>query len=125
MIVRRLTEATTVEWGSGLSRRLLLDSDGMGFSIADTTVRPGTTSKMEYRNHLEAVYCIEGSGELVGTDGQSHRIEPGVMYALNKNDAHTLVADGETGLRVVCVFNPPLKGDERHAFDSDAEYSAY
>lgn len=124
MIIRNLSDATTVEWGSGLSRRLLLESDGMGFTVTDSTVRPETSSKMEYRNHLEAVYCIEGRGEIIDSGGQSHSIEPGTMYALDKHDAHTLVADPVHGLRVVCVFNPPLQGTERHDLDS-AGFSRY
>jgi len=124
MIIRNLSSVKSVEWGSGLSRRILLESDGMGFSIADTTVRPGTISRMEYKNHLEAVYCIEGRGELIDVNGQSHLIEPGVMYALDKNDAHTLVADVELGMRVICVFNPPLEGAERHDLDA-AGHSHY
>ena len=124
MIIRNLSSVKSVEWGSGLSRRFLLESDGMGFSIADTTVRPGTISRMEYKNHLEAVYCIEGRGELIDVNGQSHLIEPGVMYALDKNDAHTLVADVELGMRVICVFNPPLEGAERHDLDA-AGHSHY
>ena len=124
MIIRRLSDAASVEWGSGLSRRLLLESDGMGFTVTDSTVRPGTSSKMEYKNHLEAVYCIEGRGQVINSDGESHSVEPGMMYALDKNDAHTLVADASLGLRVICVFNPPLKGTERHNLDS-AGFSHY
>ncbi|MDQ1487223.1 MAG: L-ectoine synthase [Actinomycetota bacterium] len=124
MIIKNLSSVKSVEWGSGLSRRFLLESDGMGFSVADTTVRPGTISRMEYKNHLEAVYCIEGRGELIDENGQSHIIEPGVMYALDKNDAHTLVADSELGMRAICVFNPPLEGAERHDLDA-AGHSHY
>lgn len=124
MIIRSLTDVTPVEWGSGLSRRLLLESDGMGFTLCDTTVRPGTTSDMEYRQHLEAVYCLEGRGRLIDSDGQEHDVLPGVMYALDRNDPHRLVADPVEGMRVVCVFNPPLRGAERHDFES-AGFSAY
>lgn len=124
MIIRRLSDVTPIEWGSGLSRRLLLEADGMGFTLADTTARPGTISKMEYTRHLEAVYCLEGGGELIDINGKSHRIEPGVMYALNNNDPHTIIADPVQGLRAICVFNPPLKGSERHNLDS-AGFSHY
>ncbi len=124
MIIRYLSEATSVEWGSGVSRRLLLESDGMGFTLADTTVRPGSTSRMEYKNHLEAVYCLEGSGQLIDSNGETHMIEPGVMYAMDKNEPHILFADPVQGMRVICVFNPPLKGSERHNFSS-ADFSHY
>lgn len=116
MIVRRLTElddSASVEAENWTSRRLLLAADGMGFSMHDTVLKAGTSTQMWYRNHLEAVYCVEGKGHILdlGT-GEVHRIEPGTLYALNDNDQHTLHA--ETDLRVICVFNPPLVGPETH-----------
>jgi L-ectoine synthase len=124
MIVREMSNVTTVEWGNGLSRRFLLDADGMGYTLTDTTVRAGTTSKIEYRAHLEACYCIEGEGEVVDMHGNSYRIKPGVMYALDKRDPHYLIAGPDGDLRLVCVFSPALAGPERHDFDSDG-FSQY
>ncbi len=117
MIIRNLAEVKTVDWGNGLSRRFLLAGDRMGYSITDTTVRAGTKSLLEYRNHLEACYCIEGSGEVVDMDGTSHPITPGTMYALDEHDAHWLVASPHEDLRLVCVFTPALNGDEVHSLD--------
>ncbi|MCP4302079.1 MAG: L-ectoine synthase, partial [Gammaproteobacteria bacterium] len=34
------------------------------------------------------------------------------MYVLNNYDLHRLCAMED--LRLICVFNPPLKGDEKH-----------
>lgn len=124
MIVRKLSEVATVEWGNGLSRRFLLESDGMGYTVTDTVVRAGTKSRLEYRRHLEACYCIEGAGEVVDADGNSHPIEPGTLYALDRHDAHFLVAAPDSDLRLVCVFTPALKGEEIHRLDS-AEFSHY
>ncbi|QDU96686.1 ectoine synthase [Lignipirellula cremea] len=95
------------------SRRFLLAEDGMGFSLHDTTIHAGTTTEIHYQNHLEAVYCIQGSGrvQLVDT-GEVFEIEAGVMYALNGNEKHLLIAD--TQMRMVCVFNPALVGPETH-----------
>ncbi|MCE7081106.1 ectoine synthase [Streptomyces sp. ST2-7A] len=124
MIIRRLSEVLTVDWGNGLSRRFLLESDGMGYSITDTTVRAGTKSRLEYHRHLEACYCIEGRGTVIDRVGTAHRVEPGVLYALDQHDAHFLIADPERDLRLVCVFTPALVGSERHDLDS-AEFSRY
>jgi L-ectoine synthase len=124
MIVRSIDDVPTVDWGNGLSRRFLLESDGMGYSVTDTTVRAGTKSRLEYRRHLEACYCIEGEGEVVGMTGESHSLRPGVLYALDKHDAHYLIAAPYTDLRLVCVFTPALHGGERHALDT-AEFSQY
>ncbi len=117
MIVRTLKEILNTErevkGKTWVSRRLLVKKDQLGFSLHDTVIRAGTETVMWYQHHVEAVYCIEGRGRLLERDnGQSHVIEPGTVYALNQRDRHVLYA--ETDLRLVCVFNPALSGDEQH-----------
>lgn len=116
MIIRSLkdTEGTDrdVSWGNGQSRRLLIEKDGMQFSLTDTIVNAGSESLLEYKNHLEACYCIEGEGE-VEAHGIIHPIKVGTMYALDKYDQHYLRA--KTKMRLVCVFSPALKGTESHS----------
>jgi L-ectoine synthase len=76
---------------------------------------PNWVSRMEYRHHLEAVYCIEGSGSILDAEtGTRHRIKPGTVYALDKHDKHVLEADPGRRLRMICVFNPPVTGGEVH-----------
>lgn len=123
MIVRKLSDISgtgkDIHAKTWNSRRLLLKADGMGFSMHDTLIHAGTETSMWYRNHLEAVYCVEGSGELFDKEtGKSHPIEPGTLYALNRHDRHVLRA--HTTLRLICVFNPPLTGQETH--DADGAY---
>ena len=99
------------------SRRLLLASDGMGFSMTDTVIRQGVTLELEYKHHLEACYCIEGSGETRKAGTNDWRpLEPFTLYALDQNDRH-LVRATDADLRLVCVFNPPLSGREVHRDD--------
>ena len=117
MIVRDLFEAVQserrVESTTWESTRLLLRSDQMGFSLHVTTIHAGTTTAIWYRNHLEAVLCLKGEGEIETTeDGNVYPIRPGVMYALDQHDQHVLRAKSE--MRMVCVFNPPLNGKEVH-----------
>ena len=101
------------------SRRLLLREDGMGFSMHDTIVYAGTETRICYRHHLEAVYCIDGEGEIEEVDnGKIHQIEPGILYALNGHERHYLRASSD--MRLICVFNPALVGDEVH--DQDGSY---
>lgn len=124
MIVKRLDEIRGTErdvdtklWNS---RRLLLAKDGMGFSLHDTIIRPGGPLHLHYKHHLEAVYCIEGRGTVKTlSDDKVYRIEPGTVYALDQNDDHILEA--EETMRMVCVFNPPVTGDEVHR--SDGSYA--
>lgn len=117
MIIKKLsdvvgTEAEVVS-ENWISRRLLLKKDKMGFSLHDTIIKAGTTTKIHYQNHLEAVYCIEGKGtvELVDS-GEVFEIETGTVYALDQHDKHLLSA--EVDMRLVCVFNPPIAGTEKH-----------
>lgn len=124
MIVRHIDNVPTVEWGNGLSRRFLVADDGIGYTVTDTLVRAGTKSRLEYRNHLEACYCIAGSGEVIELDGTSHPLVPGTLYALDKHDAHFLVASPHEDLRLVCMFTPALRGDEAHSLDEQVS-SAY
>ncbi len=117
MIVRDLNEAEKTDrrvvaenWES---TRLVLKNDGMGFSFHVTTIYAGTETHIWYQNHLEAVYCISGEGEVETLDnGKIHEIKPGVIYVLDKHDNHLLRARSE--LKLACVFNPPLVGDEVH-----------
>lgn len=103
------------------SFRLLTRDDGMGFSLHETWIHPDTETHIWYKHHLEAVYCIEGEGEIepVDADGRGNgepiAIRPGMMYALDAHDRHFLRA--RSRLRLICVFNPPLRGDETHGPD--------
>ena len=99
-----------------MSRRFLLARDGMGFSMHETVLYAGTETEMEYKHHVEAVYCIGGEGEIqLLPDGPSYPIRPGTLYALDGNERHVLRAKSE--LRMVCVFNPPVTGQEVHGPD--------
>ena len=122
MIVRDFNRIVTEErdrvvsdaqWSSV---RMLLANDGMGFSFHITFLEPGSEHTFEYKNHLESVYCMQGTGSITDlATGETHEIKPGVMYALDQNDRHTLRAEDE--LVMACVFNPPVTGKEVHQPD--------
>lgn len=126
MIVRHLKEILGSPFevkppdGKWESRRLINRDDNLGFSMSDTIIKSGSENHLWYKNHLEAVYCISGDGSIEQlSTGTVHKIEPGVMYALDKNDPHIL-RGGSKDMHLVCVFNPALKGDEVH--DEDGSY---
>ena len=126
MIVRTLdnlvNSSRDVDWGNGNSRRFLIEKDGMDFSLTDTICKAGSKSLLEYKNHMEACYCIAGEGEIQDAEtGDVYRISPGTMYALDKHDKHYLVANDE--LRLVCVFKPALNGNESHHLNDDGSSS--
>lgn len=117
MIVRKLSEAKlqgrSVSAEGWESNRLLLKSDGAGFSFHITRIFKDAVLHMHYQNHIESVYCISGSGEIKEvTTGAVHPIEPGTIYILDKHDKHILRAFEE--MEMACVFNPPLMGREVH-----------
>lgn len=122
MIVRH-TPVAEVSWGNGTSARFVTAADGVGFTVNDTVVYKNTRSKLQYQNHVEAVYCISGHGSVEMTDGTVHEIKPRELYVLDQHDAHTLVG-GDEDWRVICVFTPALTGTEVHQLSEDG-YSGF
>ena len=126
MIVRSLQDIIGTDRdvsGEGWkSRRIILKRDGVGCSVHDTVVLEGTEMRMQYKNHFETNYIIEGEGEVEEiTTGKTHKLSPGTVYALDQHDAH-IVRALKGDLRVVCVFFPALSGKETH--DADGGYAA-
>jgi len=98
------------------SVRMLLADDGMGFSFHITTIAAGSEHTFHYKNHFESVYCISGEGSIEDlATGKVHELRPGVMYALNLHDKHTLRC--HTEMVFACCFNPPVTGKEVHQAD--------
>ena len=125
MIVRDFNELKTGDRSVSDARwnsvRMLLADDGMGFSFHITTIEAGSEHTFHYKNHFESVYCISGKGSITDlATGQIHAIKPGVMYALDQHDKHTLKCDEEMVL--ACCFNPPVTGTEVH--QADGSYAA-
>lgn len=111
MIVRTTEEITgtdrqrdTENW---TSKRIVLADDGVGFSFHETTIHPGAETPLHYPDYIEAVWIVEGHGQLIDRDhGATHRLAPGTMYLLDKHDRHTIVADSR--IRALCVFVPAV-----------------
>ena len=125
MIVRTLASilgtAAPVKGDAFESRRILLARDGLGYSLHDTLCKAGTAQRLEYKNHVETNYVIEGRGEVVNiATGEVWPLGPGTVYVLDRHEAHLLRA--ETDLRIICVFTPALTGQETH--DADGSYPA-
>ncbi|UEC42518.1 MAG: L-ectoine synthase [Methanothrix sp.] len=60
----------------------------------------------------------DGGAEPGLNGGKIYKISPGTLYILDRHDRHLLRA--KTALKLACVFNPPLVGDEVH--DEDGVY---
>jgi len=108
-------EVDTKTWSS---RRLLVRSDGLRFSLNHTVIKAGTETPIWYKNHVEAVYCIDGEGEIEVEGDRIYPIRPGTLYVLNGHEKHLLRAS--SAMTMLCVFDPPLTGGEVH--DADGVY---
>jgi L-ectoine synthase len=125
MIVRHLNDirhsdrnVKTKDWESA---RMLLKQDGMGFSFHITTLYAGAEIQMQYLNHLESVFILQGKGSIEDlASGDIHQLSPGTIYALNAHDHHVLRIEQE--IVCACVFNPPVSGRETH--DDNGSYPA-
>ena len=125
MIVRSLASIIDtqahVRGGAFESRRILLAKDGLGYSLHDTICKAGSAQRLEYRNHIETNYVIEGQGSVENiATGEVFPLGPGTVYVLDQYEAHLLRA--ETDLRIICVFTPALTGQEKH--DASGSYPA-
>jgi L-ectoine synthase len=117
MIVRNVDELTDTERDiktpNWRSKRIVLAKEGVGFSVHETTLYAGTVNDFWYANHIEAVFVVEGEGELLDKEtGVTYELRPGSLYLLDEHDHHQIRP--RTEMRTVCVFNPPVTGREVH-----------
>lgn len=117
MIVRTIDEITDtdadIKTENWRSKRIVLAKEQVGFSVHETTLYAGTVNQFWYANHIEAVFIVEGEGEITDlATGETHQLAPGSLYLLNNHDKHEVRP--RTQMRTVCVFNPPITGREVH-----------
>lgn len=109
MIVRSLNgtvgTAREVNAPGHCSRRLLADGEGAGLCLQDDIVEAGSEISDWDAAQPEAVYCIEGEGEVETlADGIRHHLKPGTVYAPDRRDRPVLRA--RTRMRLVRVAVP-------------------
>jgi L-ectoine synthase len=117
LIVRTTNDVTDtdrdIQTPNWRSKRIILAGEQVGFSVHETTLYAGTVNDFWYANHVEAVFVVEGEGELENKEtGEVHRLGPGSLYLLDGHERHQLRP--HTQMRTVCVFNPPVTGREVH-----------
>lgn len=106
--------------GGFTSNRILLNSDGMGYTLTKTVVNVGI-HHWHYKNHLESCYCVSGYGILINKKtGETYHITPDSTYVLDNHEEH--IFEAKTEVVLICVFNPPLTGREVHG--DDGSYSS-
>lgn len=124
MEVRSIKDITGTErevTGVGFtSFRVLLEQDCMGFGLHKTVIPKGGPYRWRYENHLEACYCIQGSGLITELEtGREHLVSVDTTYILDDHDDHTFEALEDVVL--ISVFNPPVTGKEVHNADGSYE----
>lgn len=117
MRVIKTENAKAVNFHAGVSHRIITKADNMGFGFHKTVIKPEAGRVFQhYKNHLESCYCVSGKALLTNaTTGEYFAIGPDMTYVLDHNEPHYFEALEETVL--LCVFNPPLVGDEIHQED--------
>ena len=91
----------------------MLARDGVGFSLHDTILTPAPRPRWVRATTSRRCTASRGrarSGPRRPATTTPSR--PGTMYVLDGHERHRLTA--ETDLRMVCVFNPPVTGEEVH-----------
>ncbi len=110
--------------GGFISNRILLESDNVGFSLTRTIIPVGKKNFWHYKNHYESNTCIAGHGWLENANTKERfEIKPGITYVIDKYDPHYLEADEE--ITLICVFNPPLEGNEIHDEEGNYKLNKY
>lgn len=90
--------------------RLLLASDATGVSVTDIVLRPGKEEFYGYADRTEIAYCIEGEATITDAEGQTHQVAPCTLWVAKPGERFGFLASKLT--RLICVFTPPLTGDE-------------
>ncbi len=119
MIIRNITQQKEtgnvheVAYGKMDTVRLLLAKDQAGVSVSDVTVTQPMDVVLQYKNHIEANIFLAGGGTVENlSTGELHEVHAGVTYVVFPDDRHRVKLS--PGTRLICVFNPPLKGNENH-----------
>jgi L-ectoine synthase len=95
VIVRSVQQITgtdrDVQTPNWRSKRIVLARENVSFSVHETTLYAGTVNDFWYTNHIEAVFIIEGEGELLNKEtGEVHQLGPGSLYLLDDHERHQL-----------------------------------
>jgi len=101
------------------SARYLTRGDNCGFSMHHTIMYKGKTSFQWYKNHVEGVFVMKGTGtiEIVEKNepgsGTLYELKEGDFYCL-RGEKHILTGTSDGGMHIMCTFNPPVAGTEDH-----------
>ena len=100
--------------GSAHAMCYLAEEDGCGFSFSTLEIAGGSKGfPLHYRNHIEVNLVLEGKGEIHNLETDERwPASPGTLYVVGPADRHEVALKGD--VKVVSLFNPPIKGNEHH-----------
>ena len=111
--LRGAGQEMVVAKGAVRTLRLLVKDDRVGFSLSDVYVAAGARAALWYKNHWEANLVIGGRGKVTEVaSGREWPLNYGTAYLVGPRDRHVL--ESIENMHVLCVFCPPLAGDEQH-----------
>jgi len=72
-------------------------------------MEPGSTAKPPHSHSdcEEAIYILEGEGELLAEGGSATQIRPGSFLLMRKDQIHMLSNNGSVPLRAICFYSAP------------------
>ncbi len=100
--------------------RLLLAEDALSVGLTDVTLEPGIEDLYGYPDRTEIAYCISGRAVVVDiSTGQRKDVTGGTLWVAPPGSRFTFCASEPT--RLICVFDPPLVGDETGVIERGLE----
>ena len=101
-VKKKLVETRTIQW-------LIADEGAFQSDLCTCNVvelAPGSCAKPPHSHseEEEAVYVLEGKGEMCSAEGKSYPVEAGTFLLLRKNEIHMLSNNSDAPLKVICFF---------------------
>jgi len=110
MLVKDVAKARPFAAGDGSLLRELLhpdrDGEGLGYSLAHATVRPGERTRAHTLSKNEVYYVIEGRG-IVHVGAEQDHVRAGHSVRIPPGTAQWIENIGDADLVFLCIVSPP------------------
>lgn len=117
MIVRNIAEAEAFITKDGSEIRELLGiptAPVRNQSLAEATLRPGQSTDRHYHRVAEEIYYIVEGTAAMDVDGSERRVGPGDAILIPPGAWHTIRADDDTTVRLLCCCAPAYTHDDTY-----------
>jgi len=102
-VEKRAVETRFLQWI--VSDDGAIQSDKCACCIVE--MMPGSTAKPPHSHakEEEAIYVLEGNGEIITEGGVSHPVEKGSFILMRCNEIHMLCNNGNVALKAICFYS--------------------